>query len=57
MKGYHFSIQNVLPRLRDRDGHIVGIGAATPRMTFTGPLVKNRLPSRNRLSTASCVRQ
>ncbi|MFY9936062.1 MAG: carboxypeptidase regulatory-like domain-containing protein [Silvibacterium sp.] len=42
-KGYHFSIQNILPRLRDRDGHIVGIGAATPRMTFTGPLVKNRV--------------
>jgi hypothetical protein len=41
--GYHFSIQNVLPRMRDRDGHIVGIGAATPRMTFTGPVVKNRI--------------
>jgi len=42
-EGHHFSVQNVLPRLRDRDGHIVGIGAATPRMTFTGPLVKNRI--------------
>jgi hypothetical protein len=41
--GYHFSIQNVLPRMRDRDGHIVGIGAATPRMTFTGPVVKDRI--------------
>ena len=37
-QGYHFSIQNVLPRWRDRGGHIVGIGAATPRMTFTGPI-------------------
>ena len=40
---YHFSIQNVLPRWRNRDGHIVGIGAATPRMTFTGPVVKDRI--------------
>ena len=40
---YHFSIQNVLPRMRDRDGHIMGIGAATPRMTLTGPVVKDRI--------------
>ena len=39
----HFSFQNFLPRLRDRDGIISGIGAATPRMTFTGPLVKDRI--------------
>ena len=39
----HFSIQNVLPRWRDRGGHIVGIGAATPRMTFTGPMIKDRI--------------
>ncbi len=42
-EGYHFSIQNILPRWRDRDGHIVGLGAATPRMTFTGPMIKNRV--------------
>jgi hypothetical protein len=42
-KAYHFSIQNVLPRLRDRDGSIAGIGAATPRMTFTGPIIKDRV--------------
>jgi hypothetical protein len=35
----HFSIQNVLPRWRDRAGTIAGLGAATPRMTFTGPIV------------------
>src|ERR1700756_5213776 len=40
---YHYSIQNVLPRLRDRDGSIVGIGAATPRMTLSGPLIKDKL--------------
>jgi Carboxypeptidase regulatory-like domain len=42
-QGYHYSIQNVLPRWRDRGGHIVGLGAATPRMTFTGPLIKDRV--------------
>jgi hypothetical protein len=39
----HFSIQNILPRWRERDGSIVGVGAATPRLTFTGPLLKNRV--------------
>jgi Carboxypeptidase regulatory-like domain/TonB dependent receptor len=38
----HFSIQNVLPRWRERAGTIAGLGAATPRFTFTGPLVHNR---------------
>jgi hypothetical protein len=40
---FHFSMQNFIPRLRDRDGTIAGIGAATPRMTFTGPIVKDRI--------------
>ena len=40
---FHLSFQNFLPRLRDRDGTIAGIGAATPRMTLTGPLVKGRV--------------
>jgi len=40
---YHFSVQNFVPRARDRDGDIVGIGAFTPRLTFTGPLVKDRV--------------
>ena len=35
----HFSIQNVVPRWRERGGTIAGLGAATPRLTFTGPLV------------------
>ena len=39
---YHYSIQNILPRWRERGGHIVGIGAATPRMTFSGPLMKDK---------------
>ena len=40
---FHFSIQNVIPRLRDRDGTISGLGAVTPRMTFTGPIVDGRI--------------
>jgi len=40
---FHFSIQNIVPRVRDRDGTIAGLGAATPRMTFTGPIVKGRI--------------
>jgi outer membrane receptor for ferrienterochelin and colicin len=40
---FHFSVQNIVPRLRDRDGTIAGLGAATPRMTFTGPIVKSRM--------------
>jgi carboxypeptidase family protein len=39
----HFTIQNIVPRMRDRAGTIAGIGAATPRATFTGPILKNRL--------------
>jgi hypothetical protein len=40
---FHFSIQNLVPRARDRNGSIVGIGAFTPRATITGPLIKDRL--------------
>lgn len=40
---FHLSFQNFLPRLRDRDGSIRGIGAATPRLTFTGPLLKDKI--------------
>jgi len=42
-ESFHFSFQNFIPRLRDRDGSIRGIGAATPRMTFTGPLLKDKV--------------
>lgn len=40
---FHFSMQNIVPRLRVRDNHVMGIGAATPRTTITGPLIKGRL--------------
>jgi Carboxypeptidase regulatory-like domain len=35
---FHFSIHNFLPRARVRDGTVDGVGAATPRVTFTGPI-------------------
>jgi hypothetical protein len=38
----HMSVQNLLPRPRRRGGHFVGIGAATPRLTVTGPLLKGK---------------
>lgn len=40
---FHFSLQNIIPRARDREGHIVGIEAFTPRATLTGPIIKDRL--------------
>ncbi len=40
---FHFSIQNIMPRVRVRDGSILGVGGATPRMTLTGPVINNRL--------------
>src|SRR5262245_25503576 len=40
---FHISLQNFVPRVRDRDGIIAGIGSATPRLTFTGPLLKDRV--------------
>ena len=40
---WKFLFTNFLPRLRNRDGHIVGIESITPRLTFAGPLVKQKL--------------
>jgi len=34
---FHVSVQNLLPRWRDRDGTIRGIGASTPRLTVNRP--------------------
>ncbi len=42
-ENFHFSAQNLLPRPRRRDGDFIGIEAATPRATFTGPLIKNKI--------------
>jgi len=40
---FHFSIQNVMPRVRVRDGSIFGVGGATPRMMVTGPILNDRI--------------
>lgn len=39
----HFTFQNILPRPKVRDGSLMGIGSFTPRMTFTGPIWKDRI--------------
>jgi hypothetical protein len=40
---FHLSMQNFVPRPRVRDASVMGIGSTTPRVTFTGPLVANRI--------------
>ncbi len=40
---FRFRIQNFMPRMRKRDGTIVGIESSTPRMTVTGPLIRGRV--------------
>jgi len=40
---FHFSVQNIAPRMRVRGGSVLGIGGATPRMTVSGPIIKDRV--------------
>jgi outer membrane receptor protein involved in Fe transport len=40
---FRMSAQNLLPRLRREDGTIMGIAAVSPRFTFSGPIVKDRV--------------
>lgn len=40
---WKFMIYNFLPRPRRRDGTVMGIASATPRVTIAGPLRKDRL--------------
>jgi hypothetical protein len=40
---FRVSGQNFIPRLRRIDDSIMGIAAFTPRITFSGPLVKDRV--------------
>jgi len=42
-ESFHFSFQNFIPRVRDEGGSVRGIDAATPRMTFTGPILKEKI--------------
>jgi outer membrane receptor for ferrienterochelin and colicin len=40
---FNFNVQSFFPRIRRRDNHYVGIAAFTPRVSFSGPLIKNKL--------------
>ena len=40
---FRMSAQNLLPRLYRAEGSIMGIAAVTPRFTFSGPIVKDRI--------------
>jgi len=40
---FRVSAQNLIARLRRIDGSIMGIAAFTPRMTVSGPIVKDRI--------------
>ena len=40
---FHLSVQNLFPRPRKRNGDFVGIESFTPRLTVTGPLLKNKI--------------
>src|SRR4029077_11829055 len=40
---FHATVQNLLVRPRKRAGDFVGIESATPRITATGPIVKDKI--------------
>ena len=40
---FHANGTSLFPRLRRRGGSFVGIGAFTPRITFSGPVIKDKL--------------
>ena len=40
---FRITAQNLLPRLRRVDGSIMGLAAVTPRITLSGPIVKDRV--------------
>ena len=40
---WHFEVNDFLPDLRFKGGHIVGVAEDTPRVNFNGPLIKDRL--------------
>jgi len=41
--GFHASVQNLLVRPRKRGGDFIGIESWTPRITLTGPVVKDKI--------------
>src|SRR5437588_3340648 len=40
---WHAEINDFLPDLRFKSGHLVGVAEDTPRVNFNGPLIKDRL--------------
>src|SRR2546427_6163234 len=40
---WHAEVNDFLPDLRFKGGHIVGVAEDTPRVNFNGPLIKDRL--------------
>lgn len=40
---WHFEVNDFLPDLRFKGGHLVGIAEDTPRLSFNGPVWKDRL--------------
>ncbi|HEY4380053.1 MAG TPA: hypothetical protein VGN01_06880 [Acidobacteriaceae bacterium] len=40
---WDFSLNDPLPEVRIRSGHLVGLRAETPRLNLSGPLIKNHL--------------
>ncbi len=40
---WHVEVNDFLPDMRFKGGHIVGVAEDTPRLNFNGPLVKDRL--------------
>jgi TonB dependent receptor/Carboxypeptidase regulatory-like domain len=41
--GFHVSVQNLLVRPRKRGGDFIGIESWTPRITLTGPVIKDKV--------------
>ncbi len=40
---WHFDLQDPFPEFRIRSGHLAGLRSSSPRVTFGGPLIKDRL--------------
>lgn len=40
---WHFEFNDFLPDMRFKGGHLVGVAEDTPRLSFNGPLIKDRL--------------
>ncbi len=40
---WHFEVNDLLPTLRIKSGHIVGLADDSPRLNFTGPVLANKL--------------